>query len=171
MRMSSSNDWEKMRPMLELLLSVCFPSLDLALRCSHLLYMQSFISLHGPMLWQGTFSSYVISLPFFTHWVTYHCGVLHARGSADLGYRDIFGYIRVHTLLGLMSAPLTKLCKQCHTLWTDHHVIDLGSCLIHDQDFVCGRVFDALRGLCTVWAVINAFIAVSGDRKMISFMI
>lgn len=27
--------------------------------------------------------------------------------------------------------------------------------------------FDASRGLCTVWAVINAFISVSGDRKMI----
>lgn len=27
--------------------------------------------------------------------------------------------------------------------------------------------FLALRGLCTVWAVINAFISVSGDRKMI----
>lgn len=27
--------------------------------------------------------------------------------------------------------------------------------------------FDAWRGLCTVWAVINAFISVSGDRKTI----
>jgi len=27
--------------------------------------------------------------------------------------------------------------------------------------------FLAVRGLCTVWAVINAFISVSGDSKMI----
>ncbi len=115
----------------------------------------------------GTFSSYVISLPFFTHWVTYHCGVPTQGVLLILVYRDIFGYIRVIHYSGWCQRLWQALQTMSHPLdWPSRHWFRVlpypRSRFLYVDVF-----FDALRGLCTVWAVINAFISVSGDRKMI----
>lgn len=95
----------------------------------------------------GTFSSYVISLPFFTHWVTYHCGV-PTQGFCWSWFTEIFLAIFGSYMTRVDVSAFDKLCKQCHTLWTDHHVIDLGSRLIHDQDFYMWTCFLMRWGDC-----------------------